>query len=301
LLLRMRASALPEARAYADLMLHELRKVIPSFLRRVDIADRGGQWSEYLASTRTDTQQLVDGLFGETPVDVATEVELVDFDPDAEEKILVGICYAHSSLPEHQLIEKVRALGVDEKVSLMKAYVGERRNRRHKPGRAFEHSFYRFDILSDYGAFRDMQRHRMLTIQWQRLTPNHGYTRPELIDEAGVGDRFDEAMQRSAALYDAMNPDYFEQAPYAVAMAYRIRYNMQFNAREAIHMLELRSSPQGHPSYRRVALEMHRLIGDQAGHHALAATLQHMTTEAPELERLEAERRAEARRGASGD
>ena len=82
-------------------------------------------------------------------------------------------------------------------------------------------------------------------------------------------------------------------------MAYRMRYSMQFNAREAMHMLELRSSPQGHPSYRRVALEMHRLIADKAGHHAIAATMTHMTTEAPELERLEAERRAEARRDAA--
>ncbi|MET0911478.1 MAG: FAD-dependent thymidylate synthase [Ilumatobacteraceae bacterium] len=297
LLLRMRANPLPESREYADLMLHELRKVIPSFLRRVDLPDRGGRWSEYFEATRTDTSNLVHSLFGSTPVDAAAEVELVDFDPEAEDKILAAICYPHASLPEAQLLDRVRQLGVDERIALMRAYVGERENRRHKPGRAFERSFYRFDGLSDYGAFRDMQRHRMLTIEWQRLTPNHGYTRPDLVDEAGVGDVFDEAMQRSAALYDRLNVDYPEQAPYAVSMAYRMRYVMQFNAREAMHMLELRSSPQGHPSYRRVALEMHRLIGEGAGHHAVAAAMTHMTTEAPELERLESERRAEARRG----
>ncbi len=299
LLLRMRASALPESRQYADLMLHELRKVIPSFLRRVDLPDRGGQWSDYLASTRTATASVVDDLFGETPVEASAEVELIDFDPDAEDKILAAICYSHSSLPDHQLLDRVRNLAIDDKVSLMRAYVGERANRRHKPGRAFERSFYRFDVLSDYGAFRDMQRHRMLTIEWQRLTPNHGYTRPDVVDEAGLGELFDEAMARSAALYDRLSTDYPEQASYAVSMAYRLRYNMQFNAREAIHMLELRSSPQGHPSYRRVALEMHRLIADQAGHHALAAAMSHMTTHAPELERLESERRAEARRDAA--
>jgi thymidylate synthase ThyX len=296
LLLRMRSNALPESREYADLMLHELRKVIPSFLRRVDLPERGGRWSEYLASTREDTSKLVADLFGTTPVEPAAEVELVDFDPQAEDKLLAAICYAHSTLPEHQLLERVRQLGVDERVALIRAYVGERENRRHKPGRAFERSFYRFDVLSDYGAFRDMQRHRMLTIEWQRLTPNHGYTRPELVTEAGLAGDFDEAMERSAALYDALNPEFPQQAPYAVSMAYRMRYVMQFNAREAIHMLELRSSPQGHPSYRRVALEMHRLIGERAGHHAIAAAMNHMTTEAPELERLESERRAEARR-----
>ena len=155
---------------------------------------------------------------------------------------------------------------------------------------------YRFDVLSDYGAFRDLQRHRLLTIEWQRLTPYHGYVRPDLIDEAGLAELFDEAMARSAALHDALRPDYPEQASYAVAMAYRLRYVMQFNAREAIHLLELRSSAQGHPAYRRVALEMHRLIASGAGHHAIAEAMMHMTTEAPELERLESERRAEARR-----
>jgi len=119
------------------------------------------------------------------------------------------------------------------------------------------------------------------------------------VEEAGVGKVFDEAMQRSASLYDVLHDGYHEQASYAVSMAYRMRYVMQFNAREAMHMLELRSSPQGHPSYRRVALEMHRLIGERAGHHAIAQTMGHMTTEAPELERLESERRAEARRGSS--
>ena len=111
-----------------------------------------------------------------------------------------------------------------------------------------------------------------------------------------MADVFDDAMARSAALYDALAEDFPDQASYAVSMAYRLRYVMQFNAREAIHMLELRSAPQGHPAYRRVALEMHRLIAEQAGHRAVAEAMTHLTTEAPELERLEAERRAEARR-----
>ncbi len=296
LLLRMRAHPLPEARAYSDLMLHELRKVIPSFLRRVDLPDRGGKWSEYFTDTREQSGAIVRELFGGTPVEPSAEVTLVDFDPEAEDKILAAICYSHSSLPEDQILAKVRGLGADERLSLLKAYIGDRTNRRHKPGRAFERSFYRFDILSDYGAFRDMQRHRMLTIEWQQLTPNHGYSRPELAEEAGVGGLFDETMQRSAALHDVLLEAHPEQAPYAVAMAYRMRYSMQFNVREAFHMLELRSSPQGHPSYRRVALDMHRLIGEQAGHHVLAEAMNFMTTEAPELERLEAERRAEAKR-----
>jgi thymidylate synthase ThyX len=297
MLLRMRAHPLPEARHYADLMLHELRKVIPSFLRRVDIADRGGRWSAYQADTRDRTAELVESLFGGTPVDTVDSVTLVDWDPAAEDKLLAAICYPHTQLPESQLAERVRSLGPTERLALIRAYVGHRENRRHKPGRAFERVDYRFDVISDYGAFRDLQRHRMLTIDWQALTPNHGYVRPELIDEAGMTDVFDDAMARSAALYDALKDDFPQQAAYAVSMAFRMRYSMQFNAREAIHLLELRSSAQGHPSYRRIALEMHRLIAEQAGHTVVSDAMVHMTTEAPELERLEAERRAESRRG----
>jgi thymidylate synthase ThyX len=296
LLLRMRAHALPEAREYADLMLHELRKVIPSFLRRVDIEDRGGAASNYLASTRQTTGALVERLFGEVPVDPVPEVSLVDFDPEAEDKLLAAICYSQSALSEDQLLRQVRNLGADDRVALIRAYVGDRSNRRHKPGRAFERVDYRFDVLSDYGAFRDLQRHRLLTIEWQRLTPHHGFTRPELIEQAGQQSVFDDVMIRSAELYDALDEEFPEQAPYAVSMAYRMRYVMQFNAREAMHLIELRSAPQGHPSYRRVVLEMHRLIAEQAGHYAVAAAMQHLTTAAPELERLDSERRAEERR-----
>ena len=296
LLLRMRANPLPEAQAYADMMLTELRKVIPTFLRRVDMPERGVAWSNYLADNANNTAELVDEYFGIIEPQDAPEVTLVDFDPDGEDKLLAAICYSSSDLPETQLLERVRNLSQDQRVALIRAYVGERSNRRHKPGRAFERLSYRFDVLGDYGAFRDMQRHRLLTIEWQRLTPHLGYARPELIDEAGGTAIFDDAMERSQALYELLRPEFPEQAAYGVAMAHRMRYMMHFNAREAMHMLELRSAPQGHPAYRRVALEMHRLIATQAGHHAVAGAMSHMTTEAPLLERLESERRSEQRR-----
>lgn len=296
MLLRMRAHPLPEAREYADLMLVELRKVIPSFLKRVDLPDRGGKWSAYLADNHDRTAMLVDDLLGAEEPDPVPEVQLVEFDPDGEDKVVAAICFAHSHLSERQIMKRVSAMSVDEKASLLAAYVGNRENRRHRPGRAFERTYYRFDVLGDYGAFRDLQRHRLLTIEWQRLSVEHGYVIPELVSESGGEAKFIEAMERSASLHDLLRPEFPWQASYAVSMAYRMRYVMQFNAREAMHMLELRSSPQGHPSYRRVALEMHRLIAEEAGHRALAAAMSHITTTAPELERLDSERRAENRR-----
>jgi thymidylate synthase ThyX len=300
LLLRMRAHPLPEARGYAEMMLEELRKVIPSFLARVDRPERGGAWSSYLAHTRDDTAAAVARIFGDDDPMPVTEVALLDFDPDGEDKVLAAICYPHTSLPEHQVLARVQRMSTAERVALMRAYVGERTNRRHKPGRAFERTSYRFDVLGDYGAFRDLQRHRMLTIEWQPLTPRHGYEVPEAITEAGQVDAWDAAMHRSAALYDTLLPAFPAPASYAVSLAFRIRYTMQMNAREAMHLCELRSSPAGHATYRRVAQEMHRLIAQQAGHLAIAEAMTFVDHDTYELERLAAERAAEARRAVRG-
>jgi thymidylate synthase ThyX len=298
LLLRMRAHPLPEARTYADLMLTELRKVIPSFLKRVDLADRGGAWSDYFATNQAAMADIATrlGLAGDPEPDDAPTVTLVDFDPDAEVKLVTAALYPVTNLPETQIEARVREMTVDERVAVLHAYAGDRTNRRHKPGRALERSSYRFDVLSDYGAFRDLQRHRMLTIEWQRLTPDHGFARPEAVDLAGARETFDESMERSASLFHALAERYPEQASYAVALAYRVRYVMQMNAREAMHLIELRTTPQGHPAYRLVGQEMHRLIAETAGHRAVAEMMTHVDHSEVELERIDGERRAEARR-----
>ena len=304
LLLRMRAHPLPEARQYADMMLVELRKVIPSFLQRVDVKERGGEWSAYLAATRRETAQVVSRLWpdqspdGSGPADDAEEPEVVllDFDPEGEEKVLVAACFSHLGCSEREAARRVRVLGHDDRVALLRAYVGDRRNRRHRPGRAFERTDYRFELVTDYGAFRDLQRHRMLTIEWQRLGISLGYDMPGLVDEAGLAERYDEAIGRAEDLYRSLRPEFPEQASYAVALAHRIRYVMQLNAREAMHLVELRSGTQGHPAYRRVAQQMHRAIAEGAGHRALAEAMSFVDHGSTDLERLESERRAERRR-----
>ena len=299
LLLRMRAHPLPEARRYADLMLGELRKVIPSFLKRVDVPERGGAWSAYLRDTRQAIEDLAVKLFGDDDAEPRAEVTLVDWDPDGEDKLLAAMCYPYTDLPEDQLLNRVRLLSAEERLAIARTYAGARANRRHKPGRALERLGYRFDVCSDYGAFRDLQRHRMLTVEWQPLTARHGYEVPTTVTEAGVADQYEDAMARSAELFAALAEPFPNQASYAVALAYRIRYVLHMNAREAMHMLELRTSHQGHPSYRRVCQEMHRLIAERAGHRVVAEMMRFVdhSTE-PELERLQAERRAEQRRSA---
>ena len=296
LLLRMRAHPLPEARSYSDLMLSELRKVIPSFLRRVDVEDRGVLWSSYFKANRDSMQELASQWFAQTDPIPVDEVELIDWDPDGERKMLAAMLYPYSHLPETQLVAVVDKLTTEERIDLVRRYVGDRENRRHRPGRALERLDYRFDILGDYGGFRDLQRHRLLTIEWQSLTPHHGYEIPEAVMGAGLADRYDGAMERSRSLYETLHSDFPEQAAYAVSMAFRVRYVMQFNAREALHMIELRSQPQGHPHYRRIAQEMYQQIATRAGHQAVAEMFTHVDLTEGEDGRLQAERALEARR-----
>lgn len=297
LLLRLRASKLKEAHACAAMMLEELRKVIPAFLTRVDIPDRGGAWSAYLSQARQDAADVAaQVLDGERPEE-RPEVTLTDFDPEGEIKIVAAALYASTDLPDDQLLGVARNLSVDQRATVLRAYTGNRLNRRHRPGRAFERTSYRFDVLTDYGAFRDLQRHRLLTLEWQPLTPRHGYALPEAVEEAGGGDDFREVMDRSAALWDAlMKAGCREIAPYAVSMAYRVRFYMEMNAREAMHVIELRTAPQGHPAYRRVCQQMHRLIAERAGHHAIAEAMTFVDHSEVELERLQSERALERKR-----
>jgi thymidylate synthase ThyX len=302
LLLRMRAHPLSEVRDASDRMLEELRKVIPAFLLRVDQPERGGRWSAYLAETRHRIEDVAARLEIGSDADLTRpEVVLADFDPDGETKVVAAALYPASDCPDDALLTAARAMSADERDRVLRAYVGERSNRRHRPGRAFERTSYRFDILTDYGAFRDLQRHRLLTIDWQALTARHGYTRPEAVVDAGAEADWNEVMARSAELYDALRgAGLGPVAQYAVSMAYRVRFVMDMNAREAMHVIELRTAPQGHPAYRRVCQEMHRLIDATAGHHAIAAAMRFVDHSSVELERLQEERRLEQKRQAAG-
>jgi thymidylate synthase ThyX len=310
LLLRMRAHALAEVRGCADAILVELRKVIPAFLQRVDRPERGGAWSAYLADTRAATQAAATRALA-TPEAAAAraltglgrlvsdepEVALTDFDPEGEMKVVAAALYAVTDRPDHELLAIARALSPAQREDVLRAYVGRRTNRRHKPGRAFERTAYRFDVLGDYGAFRDLQRHRLLTLEWQRLSPQHGWVMPEAVADAGATEAWRSVMDGAAELHDAIAAAGLpEVASYAVSMAYRVRFYMEMNAREAMHVIELRTTPQGHPSYRRIGQAMHRLIAEQAGHTALAAAMRFADHSEVALERLEAERAAERRR-----
>jgi thymidylate synthase ThyX len=297
LLLRMRAHPLAEVRACAEAIRSELDEVIPAFLTRVDRAERGGVWSEYLAATRSATEQVAETLLAGVQAQPREEVTLTDFDADGEVKVVAAALYAVSSLPDDQLLAAARALSPTQRAAVLQAYVGERQNRRHKPGRAFERTVYRFDVLGDYGAFRDLQRHRLLSLEWQRLSPEFGYSTPLAVQALGADAEAEwhDVMRAGAALYaDVVAAGFRDAAPYTLPMAYRVRFYMEMNAREAMHLIELRSTPQGHPAYRRVAQRMHQLIAER--HPAIGAAMRFVDHTPAEQGRLAAEQASERKR-----
>lgn len=297
LLLRMFAHPLEEVRSHAHLILTELRQVIPAFLARVDQPERGGRWIQYLADTSRGFAEAAAPFVASAEAGTRPEVVLTDFDPDGETKVVAAALYPFSELPDDQVTSIARRLSDDDRTALLRSYVGSRGNRRHKPGRAFERTSYRFDILGDYGAFRDLQRHRLLTIEWQPLSARHGYTEPPAIEEAGALADWRAVMDQSADLYESMLAHQLrDSASYAVVMAYRVRFYMEMNAREAMHVIELRTAPQGHPAYRRLCQMMHRAIAETANHRAIAAAMRFADHSDVELERLSAERAMEKKR-----
>jgi thymidylate synthase ThyX len=300
LLLRLMASPLPEAREYGGMILSELKQVMPSFVSRVERPDRGGEWISYLQQRREHTEQWVSrlGLDRRGGGEASPSVELVHVD-GSEEDLLAACLFESAAVPETEVLARLDVLDRDERAELLGAMVGERGNRRHRPGRGFESLRYRFEIVSDYGAFRDLQRHRMLTVQWQRLGPDLGAGIPEEMREAGASDEFERALEISRNEYERLvTAGLREQAPYALSLAYRIRYTLDLNAREAMHLIELRSGREGHPTYRAVAQAMHERIA--AIHPGVAASMSFVdNSQEPRLERILSEIRTHRKRAAT--
>jgi thymidylate synthase ThyX len=300
LLLRLYASPLPEARDYADMILTELKAVMPSFVARVERPERGGEWISYLerrerAAERWTRRLGLDRARREEQAGPAVRLLSVEGD---EDDLLAALLFEAAACSEDEARSAVRALPPDERGAMLAELIGGRSNRRHRPGRGFEALRYRFEVVSDYGAFRDLQRHRMLTVQWQALSPDLGAGVPEELEQAGVADAYRAGLERSSAEYShiaaAGRP---ELAPYALCLGFRIRFVLDMNAREAMHLIELRSGREGHPAYRAVAHALHAEIARVHPSVAAAMTFVDADTE-PRLERILSEIRAHAKQTA---
>jgi thymidylate synthase ThyX len=298
LVMHLRAEELPEAREAAELLLEALRTVVPAFMARVDRPDRGGAWTGFLRRRAAGEAEAVAQLGLDRPTNEApagAEVRLLH--ADGEERLLLSaLLFERASAGERQITDAIDALAVEERAALLAELLSGRENRRHLPGRGLEALRYRFEIVSDYGAFRDLQRHRMLTAQWQALGPDLGAELPEEVEAAGLRPLFETAFERSRAAWQRLaDKGLGPQAAYPLCMAFRIRYVLDMNAREAMHLIELRSGREGHASYRAIAGRMHELIATV--HPGVAAAMSYRDDAAePRLERIVAELRGESRR-----
>jgi thymidylate synthase ThyX len=299
LILHLLAHPLPEARAYGEGILDAVRAVMPSFVSRVPRPDRGGEWVGYLRERDAAAGRWVTRLGLGGPAaraeDARPSVRLLHVDGD-EDALLAALLFEAAGVAEEDARIRLAALSGDERAALLADLLGGRANRRHRPGRGLEVLRYRFEIVADYGAFRDLQRHRMLTVQWQQLTPDLGAGVPEEVVAAGCGAEYERALDASRAEHERLVAAGHgaRAAAYALCLGYRIRFVLDLNARAAMQLVELRSGREGHPSYRAVAHEMHRLIGQV--HPAVAAAMTHVDTEAePRLERILSEMRTQAR------
>jgi thymidylate synthase ThyX len=301
LILHLLGHPLPEARDYGQMILQEIQAVMPSFVARVERPERGGEWIGYLERREQAARDWAGrlGLMHGEGEDAGPSVRLLHVDGTIED-LLAALLFEATGASETATRAAVERLGAEERSELLADLVGERSNRRHRPGRGLEALRYRFEIVSDYGAFRDLQRHRMLTCQWQALAPYLGAGVPQELDAAGVGDAYRAGLERSREEYERLRAAGLERAaPYALCLAYRIRYVLDLNAREAMQLIELRSGREGHPTYRAVAHEMHAQIA--AVHPEVAAAMTHVDRETePRLERVLSEMRTQAKVEAAG-
>lgn len=292
LIMHLLGDELPEAQSTGQSLLEQGRKIVPMFLERADKPERGGAMIAYRANTTEQVKALAKKYLPDNySATNAEAVTLIDFWPKNEMLLLPDMLYEHSNLSLEQLQAEVSAWPYAQKTAVFNAYMGERLNRRHRPGRALEKAHYSWDIVCDYGIFRDLQRHRMVDdMNWQLLSPRYGFDMPKLVEEAGLTDQFEDCFDISIKLYSEMQESgYPLEAQYATLLGHKMRWKVTYNAREAFHLHELRTSPQGHPGYRKLVLQMHEKLS--AVHPMLAEAMRFVNTdEDPKLTRLAAER-----------
>ncbi len=287
LLSKLYSHELSEAKEVAAAMHGELNQLIPSFVKRAQIND-------YLTGTSAAAKAAASDILKSLPAAANEPVALIDYERNAEEKVIAAILYPHARHPLQELRQIAALMSAAERRKILTEHFTKRRHRRDKRGRAFENVYYTFDIVGNLGLYRDLHRHRILTQERQEFTTAHGYDTPRELEEAGFKPEFDRCMARAAELYERIYRDLPSEAQYVVPFAYKIRWYMKMNLREAVHLCELRTMPQGHPDYRFICQEMWRRI--QEVHPTLAEVGKFIDWKSYRLGRLQSEMRTEFKR-----
>ena len=294
LLTILASSALDEERILASKIKKELDTTIKSFIRRSD--DKYGKaFQEYLKQLRKESKIISKQIFPKKAVGAITKLVEYESESRSIDKIIASIMYEQSPSTTYQnILNQVKKLSMQNKIKIINSFANMRKNRRHRPSRAFESTYYTFDLQNNFGMFRDFHRHRALTLERQLLTTDHGYNTPDEIKIVGIEKEYRECMEKTKEAFDKMRIKHSEQGQYVVNFAYNYPYIMKFNLREACHLIELRTVPQGHIDYRRVAQQMYNQINKV--HPNLSKIMKFVDLKEYDLERFESEKRTEEKR-----
>ena len=289
------SSELREEQDLASKIKKELDTTIKSFVRRAD--DKYGKaFQKYLRDIKNKSRSItVKELKSKPTIGVMTKIVDYESEKIAMDKIITSIMYEQSpSISYQNILHQVKKFSKEKKIKIIDEFVKLRKNRRHRPSRAFENVYYTFDLCNNFGMFRDLHRHRALTLERQLLTTDHGYNIPNEIKILGIEKDFKDSMNKTKETFEKIRKKYPEQGQYVVNFAYNYPYFMKFNLREACHLIELRTIPQGHVDYRQVAQQMFRLINKV--HPNLSKIMKFVDLKEYDLERFESEKRTEEKR-----
>ncbi len=289
------SSNLEEERKLASKIKKELDSTIRAFVRRSD--DKYGKaLQKYLNQVKTISKSIVKKEIKPKST-VGKLTKLVDWEPEKKsiDKIITSLMYEQSPSTSYQnILSQVKKMSFEKKLKIIKSMVNLRGNRRHRPSRAFETVYYTFDLLNNFGMFRDFHRHRALTLERQLLTTDHGYNTPKEIQVLGIDKEYNECMSNTKITFEKIKKKYPEQAQYVVNFAFNYPYFMKFNLREACHLIELRTVPQGHVDYRQVAQQMYKQINKV--HPSLSQIIKFVDLKEYDLERFESEKRTQEKK-----
>ncbi len=289
------SSELDEEQKLASKIKKELDTTIKSFVRRAD--DKYGKaFQKYLKDVKKKSKSITLKQIKSNPK-IGTITKIVDYETEksALDNIITAIMYEQSPSTSYQnILQQVKKMTMTKKIQIINEFAKIRTNRRHRPSRAFENTYYTFDLCNNFGMFRDFHRHRALTLERQLLTTDHGYVLPNEIKILGLEKDFKECMNNTKSTFEKIRKKFPEQSQYVVNFAYNYPYFMKLNLREACHLIELRTIPQGHIDYRRVAQSMFNQINKV--HPNLSKIMKFVDLKEYDLERFESEKRTEEKR-----
>ncbi len=289
-------SPLWEIRNLAREAQNELKKVIPSLVGRAT-SKRGRIYQRYVAATERNLEKMAKKFVEDNrlPETSGPSAQLVEWDNEAEDKIVASILYKYSTSSYSEIKERVKKLTTREKFSIIKTTISKRKVRQHRLIRAFENTYYKFDIVANFGAYRDLHRHRMLTQERQRFTTELGFDIPPDLVAANLKRPYIDAAKKIDSFYRRVSKKYPDQAQYTVMMGSRIRWYQWENLRELAWEAELRTGPQGHPDYRKI--EHLKVEAVRGVHPTLAAVLKFVDFGEYDLARRESEKRIDRKLG----